>query len=163
MFLYKKFYLTRKSFFQFGHIKPQLAEPLVVGNWQVLVTADSELVAKLKFLVAPLAYWKNQRISVQKAKELHNGPLVPYQVTEEINHQWTSYLSTYSINSDDTEQRIGLELERWIDALVSEYYEIKNICRTVEMPKVKGRFEKCSETNWSSLSSDYKSDVRNLC
>ncbi|XP_046624533.1 xylosyltransferase oxt [Neodiprion virginianus] len=147
----------------FGHIKPQLGEPLVIGTWHVLLMADSDLVAKLNFLVVPLAYWRNQKITLRKAKELHNGSLAPYQVNENINHWWTNYLSTSTVNSSTTEQRIGLELERWIDALVSEYYEIKNTCWTVEMPEVRGKLEKCSETSWSSLSPDYKADIRNLC
>lgn len=156
----------RRLLFQLGHIKPQLGEPLVIGTWQVLVMADSELVAKLNFLVIPLAYWKQKKISRQKAKELHNGPLAAYQVTtEEVSHRWTNYLSgtTSVVNSGDPEHRIGSALERWIDAMVSEYYEIKRTCWTIEMPRVRGKLDKCSETSWSSLSPDHKSDIRNLC
>ncbi|XP_012268134.2 xylosyltransferase oxt [Athalia rosae] len=150
----------------FGHVKPQIVEPLVIGTWHVIIMAESDLVAKLNFLITPLAYWRNQKITSRKAREIHNGPMIPYKVTHNTNHRWTNYLSSSTatnVNSGYTEQRIGPELDRWIDALVSEYYGIKNTCWTMQMSKIRGKLEKCGETSWSSLSPDYKSDVCNLC
>jgi len=154
-----------------GSTKPQLSEPLLIGTWRVLLLADTVMVAKLKFLVAPLAYWKNKRITARKAREIHNGPSGPYHVPGDFNDKWTLILKSLkttpqtSETNNNVEERVGVELDRWIDALVNDYYEIIDTCYAVDVLSMsnKSKLRKCSQTDWSSMSPDPKADIRNLC
>lgn len=139
----------------------------------MLLVADTVTVAKLKFLVVPLAYWKNKRITSRKAREIHNGPSVPYHIPEDFNDKWAFVLkslrATLSERSSDTsdkvEERVGVELDKWIDDLVNDYYEIADSCYAVDVTSInnKSKLHKCSKTDWSSMSPDPKADIRNLC
>ncbi|XP_015587358.1 xylosyltransferase oxt [Cephus cinctus] len=150
-----------------GHVKPQLGDCLVIGTWKVILVSDSAVVAKLNFLVTPLAYWKNQRISAAKARELHSGPSTPYQISEDINERWKSFLETKTRPENVFEKRTNSENDQWIDTLVSEYYEVDRTCYAADnisaVRKSKIKLQRCFETDWSSLSPDPKADIENLC
>lgn len=155
-------------FLQIGHVRPQLNERLLIGTWQLILVSDGELMAQLKFLVTPLAYWKNQKISSEKAREIHNGSSGPYHIAKDLVHKWTNFLKPfiYSEGRQRTkiiEERIGPELNQWIDNLITEYYEINKICYVSGRFKSKPILQKCSATRWSSLSPDTKSDVHTIC
>ncbi|XP_012284899.1 xylosyltransferase oxt [Orussus abietinus] len=150
-----------------GYAKPQLEEPLVVGKWRLLLVADSIFVAKLNFLVTPLSYWSNRKINDQKARAIHNGPETSYHAVED-NDKWMKLLksvlfSEVNAGASDIEERTGPELDWWIDLLVSDYYEIDKVCYATNSSKSKAKLQKCSNTDWSSLSPDPKSDTQNLC
>ena len=154
-----------------GSSKPQLSEPLQIGTWQTLLVADTVLVAKLKFLVTPLTYWKNNRMTGRRAKEIHNGPTGPYHISEDFNDKWTSILKSLKSTRVETtstrsiiEERVGVELNRWVDSLVYDYYEIIDICRANDASmSIDTKLRECSQTDWSSMSPDPKSDIRKLC
>ncbi|XP_043284681.1 xylosyltransferase oxt [Venturia canescens] len=152
-----------------GSAKPQLSEPLIIGTWRVLLFADTVLVAKIKFLVTPLSYWKNRRMTARKAKELHNGPTGAYNAPEELNKKWTSVLKNLSRDeisetNKKVEEQTGVELDRWIDTLVYDYYEITEICSASGIFTGRtSKLKKCIQTDWSSMSPDPKADIRNLC
>lgn len=152
-------------FLQVGHVKPQLNEQLAVGTWRLLLVADTQLIAKLKFLVIPLSYWKTKRIDLGKAKEIMDGPNTIYHITEEMNKSWSKVVKSTMANELNThsQNRIGEDLDNWLDRLVYEHYEIDEICAADDEIRFESKLQKCPDTPWSSLSPDSKADTRNLC
>ncbi|KYN31445.1 Xylosyltransferase oxt [Trachymyrmex septentrionalis] len=148
-----------------GHVKPQLNEQLAVGTWRLLLVADTQLIAKLKFLVIPLSYWKTKRIDLDKAKEIIDGPSTVYHITEEMNKSWSKLVKSAIVNEQIThsQNRIGEDLDDWLDRLVYEHYEIDEMCDADHEIRSESKLQKCLDTPWSSLSPDSKADTRNLC
>ncbi|KYQ54323.1 Xylosyltransferase oxt [Trachymyrmex zeteki] len=148
-----------------GHVKPQLNEQLAVGTWRLLLVADTQLIAKLKFLVIPLSYWKTKRIDLDKAKEIIDGPSTVYHITEEMNKSWSKLVKSAIVNEQITysQNRIGGDLDDWLDRLVYEHYEIDEMCDADHETRSESKLQKCLDTPWSSLSPDSKADTRNLC
>ena len=149
-------------------MRPQLSERLFIGTWKVFLVADTKLMAQLRFLVTPLAFWRNQKISFEKAKETHNGPSGPYHIAKDVVDKWTNFLkplvlSEQKFRTNHIEERIGWELDQWIDILIAEYYEINKVCYSNGRFKFKPILKKCFDTQWSSLSPDTKSDVHTIC
>ena len=125
-------------------------------------------MAQLRFLVTPLAFWRNQKISAEKAREIHNGPSGSYHIAKDVVQKWKNFLkplvhSEQNLRTRSLEERIGWELDQWIDILVTGYYEINKICYVSGRFKFKPVLQKCSATRWSSLSPDIKSDVHTIC
>lgn len=153
-----------------GSIKPQLDDPLIIGRWHVLLIADIVLAGQLSFLVTPLSYWKNRKITSRKAKELNNGPAS--HKNREINVRWASIIKSAGLQRElspgkwNIEDRNELELNNWIDELVGDNYAIKDVCVVNDKDNrkiMKGRLKKCTQVHWSSLSPDPKADVHNIC
>ncbi|OAD58255.1 Xylosyltransferase oxt [Eufriesea mexicana] len=148
-----------------GYVRPQLNEHLVVGTWHLFLVSDSVLVARMNFLVTPLEYWKNKKIDAEKAKEVNNASSNSYHITEEMNKKWSHLLNSvnfYERTTDmtDNEIKINSNLDKWIDKLVQEHYEIDKMCNVND---TKLKLQKCINTYWSSLSPDLKADINNLC
>ncbi|KAF3430149.1 hypothetical protein E2986_06506 [Frieseomelitta varia] len=148
-----------------GYVKPQFNEHLVVGTWHLFLVADSLLVAKMNFLVTPLAYWKNKKIDPERAKEVNNASVDSYHITEEMNKKWSHLLNSVNFyerttHMTDNEIKINSNLDQWIDKLVQKHYEIDKICNVNDTEL---KLQKCINTYWSSLSPDTKADINNLC
>nr|XP_012137551.1 PREDICTED: xylosyltransferase oxt isoform X2 [Megachile rotundata] len=151
-----------------GYVKPQLNEHLVVGTWHLLLVADSLLIAKMKFLVTPLGYWKNRKINAEKSKEVNDASGNGYHVTEEMNKKWSHLLSSINfyertVYTTGDENNVNSNLNEWIDKLVAEHYEIDKVCNVNSKIETKLKLQKCINTYWSSLSPDSKADISNLC
>lgn len=148
-----------------GHVKPQLSEQLAVGTWRLLLVAGTQLIAKLKFLVIPLSYWKTKRIDLDKAKEIIDSQSTVYHITEEMNKNWSKLVKSVIVNEQITQSqnRIGEDLDDWLDRLVYEHYKIDEICYADDEIRFESKLQKCHDTPWSSLSPDSKADTRNLC
>ncbi|EZA47482.1 Xylosyltransferase oxt [Ooceraea biroi] len=149
-----------------GHIKPQLNEQLVIGTWQLLLVADIELIAKLKFLIIPLSYWKAKKIDSEKAKEIIDGPSTVYHITEEMNKNWSKLMKSTMMNEHTvtySQSKMSENLDDWLDRLVYEHYEIDEVCAVDNDFRVGSKLQKCVDTHWSSLSPDSKADTSNLC
>lgn len=148
-----------------GYVKPQLNEQLTVGTWRLLLVTDSFLIAKLNFLVTPLSYWKTKKIDLRKAKEMIEGPSNIYHITEEMNKKWSSLVRSAMLDEHSTynQNRIGDDLDNWIDKLVYEHYDIGEICDADNEIRTEVKLQKCTDIHWSSLSPDSKADTRNLC
>ncbi|XP_043250137.1 xylosyltransferase oxt isoform X2 [Colletes gigas] len=106
-----------------GYVKPQFNEHLIVGTWHLSLIADSQLVAKINFLVTPLGYWKNKRISIEKAKRVNNASGDSYDVTEEMNKKWSYLLSSINVHERTAyvtgdENKVNSNLDQWIDKSV---------------------------------------------
>lgn len=152
---------------QIGYVKPQLGDYLSVGTWNLLLVANNTLVAKIKFLITPLAYWKNQDINISKSKEINNNYRHKYSVTEETVKKWSSFLNSAIPHEQDNSMGYQYEadyynLNKWIDTLVHKYYQIDEMCVTNGLINTIA-IEKCVDTQWSSLSPDTKADISNLC
>ncbi|XP_011862628.1 PREDICTED: xylosyltransferase oxt [Vollenhovia emeryi] len=158
-------YLLIEEMTLVGHVKPQLNEQLAVGTWRLLLAADTQLIAKLKFLVTPLSYWKAKRIDSDKAKEIMDGPSFVYHVTEEMNKSWSKVVKSALANEPIThsQSRLGENLDDWLDRLVYEHYGIDEVCDADDEIRPESKLQKCLNTPWSSLSPDLKADTRNLC
>lgn len=183
---------------QIGHINPELGDPMAIGIWRAYFLLDEKLIAKLNFLVTPLTHWQNRAIDYAKAREVNHGPLNPYRVTSSAAERWLniirSHLPIREPNKSEFEVKnffkldyqmyfnlikyiflmsqvkVGWRLERWVDALVNEYYEIVEVCNASEEPRHKRKkknaklgLQQCVSSDWSSLSPDTKSDIRSLC
>ncbi|XP_077264454.1 xylosyltransferase oxt [Temnothorax americanus] len=158
-------YLLLEEMTLVGHVKPQLNEQLAVGTWRLLLVADTQLMAKLKFLVNPLSYWKTKKIDLDKAKEILDGPNAVYRITEEMNKSWSKIAKAAMANEPITHSRnrIGEDLDDWLDRSVYEHYEIGEVCDADDEIRSESKLQKCLDTPWSSLSPDSKADTRNLC
>lgn len=157
-------YLLLEEMILVGHVKPQLNEQLAVGTWRLLLVVETQLIAKLKFLVIPLSYWKTKRINLDKAKEIIDGPST-YHITEEMNKNWSKVVKSTMTNEliTHSQNRIGENLDDWLDRLVYEHYEVDEICDADDEIRSELKLQKCLDTPWSSLSPDSKADTRNLC
>lgn len=126
---------------------------------------DSLLIAKLNFLVTPLSYWKAKKIDSKKINEIIDGPSSVYHITEEMNKKWSSLVRSVILKEQNThsQNRIGDDLDDWIDKLVYEHYDIDEICDANNEIRAETKLQKCTDTHWSSLSPDLKADTRNLC
>ncbi|XP_076626071.1 xylosyltransferase oxt isoform X2 [Colletes latitarsis] len=127
-----------------GYVKPQFNEHLIVG------------------------YWKNKKISIEKAKRVNNASGDSYDVTEEMNKKWSYLLSSINVHERTAyitgdENKVNSNLDQWIDKLVQEHYEIDRICNANDDVDTKLKLQKCIDTHWSSLSPDSKADISNLC
>lgn len=159
-----------------GSIKPQLDEPLTIGKWNIFILADNVLVGQVSFFVTPLSYLNNHKINIKKIRDIHNGPIKRKQLTNNNNQKWINFLKTIGINlnenydnnsNNNIEERTGIELNNWIDEFVKKYYKIDKICIANEIINnnvfKKLNLDKCTQTNWSSLSPDPKADINNIC
>lgn len=100
-----------------GHVKPHLGERLLVGTWHLLLISKDFAIANLKFLVTPLAFWKNKRISSQKFKESHDTSKRSYHLPEEVVKKWSSLVESVIIKETmegiaHGKQRFSTELNR---------------------------------------------------
>lgn len=127
-------------------------------------------MAKLKFLVIPLSYWKTKRIDLDKAKEIIDDPSTVYNtvykhITEEMNKSWSKIVKSAMTNEPIThsQNKMGEDLNDWLDRLVYEHYMIVEICDADDEIRSESKLQKCLDTPWSSLSPDSKADTRNLC
>ena len=132
------------------------------------MVANDDPDAKLNFLVTPLTYWKNEKIGKDKAKEIHSGLPGPYHQMKEVSDKWRKLIDSLGIRVTAPSGRLdgeehGVPLNRWVDSLMSEHYKIIKMCQASEIVKSKSTLERCSATNWSSLSPDSKSETRNIC
>lgn len=130
--------------------------------------ADSLLAAKTTFLVTPLGYWKNKRIDKEKSKEINNALGGSYHITEEMNKKWSHLLSFVNFREETTHiidegNEFNSNSNQWIDKLVEEHYEIDKICYATDGINATLKLQKCTNTQWSSLSPDSKADISNLC
>ncbi|XP_044597603.1 xylosyltransferase oxt isoform X3 [Cotesia glomerata] len=183
-----------------GSVKSQLDEPLAIGKWNVLLVTDTVLAAQLTFFVTPLEFWKNRKITLKKAREIHNGFVnsnnsnkSDQRLPRETNRKWLDIIknagllynsnkndennNNYHLKNNEIDERIGLDLNKWIDELVTQYYSINDFC-IINKGQLRNKInssgnnnnnyyinnlKQCYQTNWSSVSPDSKADLYNLC
>ncbi|KAJ8684173.1 hypothetical protein QAD02_019965 [Eretmocerus hayati] len=158
-----------------GYMKLELNEPLVAGVWHLYVVFEEKLIAKLNFLVVPLTYWQNRRISEEKSREINHNTQRIYHVNSDVARRWHNFLKPYAlpehpVNLESMQSKLVQDLEYWIDNLVTSRYNIGEVCDASSMGRRRKTsnanlklLQRCVDTDWSSLSPDPKSDFRTLC
>lgn len=174
--------------------KSNPVHPMIPGVWTVKLLQRGVAVAQVKFLVTPLQFLNQKPISETKAKIVNQG------TENELNYgnsvEWDRHLLPREDRMElmrkmqGNGERVGVELEQWIDRLVKNFYLIHEYCIVVsdsivdshgkvdikmemendgeqstrnwqrELSEGSGRFERCSKTSWSSLAPDPKSEIR---
>lgn len=134
--------------------------PLLPGIWTVKVLLD-RVIAQIRFLVTPLEFVSKTLVSLTQTQMIHNGAKL-----RDVG-EWSKYGKSAVQKeqlqelSNSNAQRIGVDLQEWIDQLVSKFYVIKASCSTLNNFKCVG-FEVCGNTNWSTFAPDPKSDISSI-
>uniref|UniRef100_F6TSW7 Xylosyltransferase 1 n=1 Tax=Ornithorhynchus anatinus TaxID=9258 RepID=F6TSW7_ORNAN len=146
---------------EFTHYKPPLNLPLRPGLWTVKILHHWVPVAETKFLVTPLTFSNRQPIKPEESLKLHSGP--PRNAYMEQSFQGLNPVLNIPVNPAQVEQArrnaasTGLKLEGWVDSLVSGVWTAVDICAAG--PTSCPVMQACSQTAWSSLSPDPKSEL----
>lgn len=159
--------------------------PLQPGVWTVKLLQRGTAVAQVKYLIVPLEYLNQRRITAAKARIVNQG--TENGLSYGNGKEWEGHLLPREDRvelmrvAEGHAERFGGELEQWIDRLVKNFYLIHEYCVVVvrdaivdsgageekesrfnwhrELHENGGRFERCSQTQWSSLAPDPKSDI----
>ncbi|XP_077305060.1 xylosyltransferase 1 [Lithobates pipiens] len=146
---------------EFTHYKPPLNLPLRPGIWTIRVLHHWVPVAETRFLISPLTFSNRQPIKNDEVGKFHGGPLKKAYM--EQSFQGLNPVLNIPINSMQVEQAkknaglIGSKLESWVDSLASNIWSAVDICTTG--PSSCPVMQSCSQTAWSSLSPDPKSEL----
>ncbi|KAL7979173.1 hypothetical protein Chor_015197, partial [Crotalus horridus] len=146
---------------EFTHYKPPLNLPLRPGVWTVKILHHWVPVAETKFLVSPLTFLNKQAIRQEEAAKLHSGP--PKNSYMEQSFQGLNPVLNIPVSAGQVEQLkknallTGSKLESWVDSLVGSTWSAVDVCTTG--PTSCPVMQACSQTSWSSLSPDPKSEL----
>ncbi|XP_066496934.1 xylosyltransferase 1 [Tiliqua scincoides] len=146
---------------EFTYYKPPLNLPLRPGVWTVKILHHWVPVAETKFLVSPLMFSNRQAIRQDEATRLHGGP--PKNSYMEQSFQGLNPVLNIPLDPAQVDQAkrnavlTGTKLENWVDSLVGGMWSAVDICSTG--PTSCPVMQACSQTSWSSLSPDPKSEL----
>ncbi|XP_075033999.1 xylosyltransferase 2 isoform X2 [Mixophyes fleayi] len=144
----------------FTQYKPPLSRPLRPGVWSVRLLHFWELLAEVKFLVMPLTFSKKEPL--QKGDRwIHAGP--PREQYMEQNFQALSGILSLPPRAETEEankksELLGKDLDKWADDALSSFWSVGGIC-TKTASEFCPSLSLCSDTHWSSLSPDPKSEM----
>lgn len=142
--------------------KPPFARPLRPGVWSIRILHFWEMVAEIKFLVMPLTV-RNKEPLQQGDSWLHSGP--PHGQYMEQNFQALSGIlnlpphADIETNADKKSELRGKELENWTDSSLRSFWSVGGVCTKTYSTSCPS-LPICSDTHWSSLSPDPKSELR---
>lgn len=151
-----------------NHSKTLLKPPLTPGIWTAKLIGRTSIYAQLKFLVAPLAYFKGVPLETVSTAQAQNGGLgLSLPEDFELPVEWQQHLH----NDDDVfalrqealanAKLVGQQLHDHIDKLVGKFFQLRETC-IVNEPAVLPELPLCQDTTWSSLALDPKSDIEAL-
>ncbi|XP_018325913.1 xylosyltransferase oxt isoform X2 [Agrilus planipennis] len=146
-------------------VKPSLKQPLLPGLWIIYLVHEREVLVQVKFLIVPLQYVSGSPINNSQINYFHSGN----GEVKEFSVEWNDYgprsieRESLKRTSIANSRRFGEDLENWIDSLVSKSYKLGELC----IVKISNNscFENlslCEKTDWSSMSPDPKSSLKNL-
>ncbi|XP_030372520.1 xylosyltransferase oxt [Scaptodrosophila lebanonensis] len=157
-----------------NHSKTLLKAPLTPGIWTAKLIGRTSIYAQVKFLVTPLAYHKGVPVaSEQLARQLNGGMGVALPADFEVPTEWLQHLSSAK-ERDALQQeavanagRFAESLQNWIDELVGKFFQLRETCgismvATQLSNAALSKLPLCSDTAWSSMAPDPKSDVEAL-
>ena len=134
--------------------KPKLELPIRPGVWTVrLELPEGTLLMKTKLLVVPMTHHNKEVLgSPQTVNAKQSLTVQPNAlISQEEYTQWKENVS-----------KSGLELEKWMDSLVKDYWTIDNYCR-IDAGQSGGEqctwVQNCASTNWSTFSPDPKTEI----
>uniref|UniRef100_A0A182NJI0 protein xylosyltransferase n=1 Tax=Anopheles dirus TaxID=7168 RepID=A0A182NJI0_9DIPT len=119
-----------------------LNTPLAEGIWRAHVALNGTVVGRIEFLM------------------LDNESILqyPFFETETFSCPCIKFVELFSTSCKIPGGSYILQKNTRLSTLVQQYFQIENTC-VVEGEPIFGPFERCTETLWSSLSPDPKSDV----
>lgn len=138
--------------------KLSIARPLKPGIWRAKVTMGKATVRTLmarEFLVLPLTHWRDkQPLAVPKHT---NG--VRAHMAKPANNFTEDQLEKWKQNVLSQ----GEQLENFVDSLVEKFWSIASLCvrltPEVAVPCRSSGVAQCSDSPWSTLSPDPKSEL----
>ena len=145
--------------------KPTFNKPLRPGTWTVKLVYNSDAVlGEVKFLVIPQAYFGGKAAALEHSVATNNGPPAGLYSSD--------FVIEFDREANDTKERVkafserafsvGTHLDEWIDKHVLHHWDLKDTCAIVDSHFKKcGGVPACRESNWSSRSSDPKSELKN--
>ncbi|XP_051850284.1 xylosyltransferase 2 [Antechinus flavipes] len=141
--------------------KPPLSRPLRPGAWTVRLLQFWEPLGETRFLVLPLTFNRKLPLRKDDGSWLHAGP--PHNEYMEQSFQGLSGILNLPRpeQAEEASRRhselTGPALEDWTDSTLGSFWSVAGLCATG--PSVCPNLELCSQTSWSSLSPDPKSEL----
>lgn len=147
------------------HHKPAFKQPLRPGVWKLLILYNWSVVAETRFLVVPLLYYNGNEVSRDNVEFLNGGPATRY-----VEHNFTAIEDMLNISARQSSQlriaqsnakRFGADLLQWSDSLLSEFWNIDNVCTASKSYPLchTTQLDMCHSSEWSSMSPDLKSQL----
>ncbi|EEC20592.1 xylosyltransferase I, putative, partial [Ixodes scapularis] len=141
--------------------RPEFRKPLRPGAWTLLVFYEWRLVGQTRFLVLPVVPAAG---GAEAAAEVNGGPRGPYidhdlsRVEEHLGYSRETR-AALKAQADADGRRTGRELERWVDALIAEFWTFQGACSIRGRDAAEGDrcdvgLPACGKTEWSSFSYD---------
>ncbi|XP_013115718.2 xylosyltransferase oxt [Stomoxys calcitrans] len=156
-----------------NYSKAILKQPLCGGIWTAKLIGRSAIYAQTKFLVTPLAIFNHQPIQLEKARLINAGDGLTLPEDFSLPEEWLQYLPGHeeSLQLKNLAMRnalrTGEQLHQWVDDLTGKFHHLRETCAVnTEATKLftasLTMLPLCSETSWSTLAPDPKSDVYKL-
>ncbi|XP_075558234.1 xylosyltransferase oxt isoform X3 [Dermacentor variabilis] len=146
--------------------RPEFRKPLRPGAWTVMLFHHWSLVAQMHFLVSPVAYRDGKKlVSMTIASQANGGPRGPYighdlsRVEEHLGYS-AETRRTLQLQADEDASLVGQDLERWVDALVAQFWTFRVACTAHSgSSRACKSLTPCRESGWSSYWPDPTVDV----
>uniref|UniRef100_A0A8C5WKH4 Xylosyltransferase 2 n=1 Tax=Leptobrachium leishanense TaxID=445787 RepID=A0A8C5WKH4_9ANUR len=146
---------------EYTQYKPPLTRPLRPGVWSVRILHFWEMLAEVKFLVIPLTIRNKEHLQQGDSWLLAGPPQGQYM---EQSFQALSGILNLPPRAD-VEMKANLksdfrgkELENWTDNGLRSFWSVGGVC-TKTYSTTCPSLPICSDTHWSSLSPDPKSEL----
>ncbi|XP_069510973.1 xylosyltransferase 2 [Ambystoma mexicanum] len=146
---------------EFTQYKPSLSTPLRPGAWSVRILHFWEPLGETQFLVAPLNFHRKEALKKGDGSWLHAGP--PRNEYMDQSFQGLSGVlnlpkrDTLELESKHKAELLGQALNDWTDECVSSFWSVANLC--ISGAASCSLLPSCTESSWSSLSPDPKSEL----
>lgn len=146
---------------------PRIKTPLRPGVWTIKIVYKLKVCAEVQFLVLPYSIYKGRPMTANVTAQLHSGPVNGKYSVDDINTDGISQ-EILGVNASASaalrEQsvldsaRVADHLAEWTDHLTTEFWSVQDACSSVRVDTC-GAVDICTETSWSSLSPDPKSEL----
>lgn len=156
-----------------NYSKAVLKQPLTPGIWTAKLIGRSAIYAQTKYLITPLAKFNHEPITSDRARLINAGDGLTLPEEFSIPEEWLQYLPSHEESMQlqklamRNALRTGEQLHEWVDDLTGKFHHFRETCAvTKESTKLStaslDMLPLCSETQWSSMAPDPKSDVSSL-
>lgn len=157
--------ITVPTAFHIGSHKPEFNKPLRPGVWTLKLLYNWKIVAQTNFLVTPLTFFEGRAIMGEEIKSSHNGPPSLYSVKE--FKEFRTLLKLDNVEKAEQQaisngQKVGHDLEAWVDSLASNYWQVQKSCIINEQNPSCSQLDLCAMSTWSSRSPDPKSQITDI-
>ena len=125
------------------------------GIWQVLLQSKDEKLAELKYLVLP------KMNDIGTSLNETNDDQDQY-----VNKSVNAKLVNFTVNNVKMIYKAQIsvpfkgDLLSWIDELTAQFWKPEGMCALQDLGQYCEDVPLCTETSWSSLSRDQKSEIR---